>query len=192
MININELSMLKDFKYIHLSDKISKGEVNLDGDWIRYYDRWFCQKVNFDDFILNVGTTIYGDDHIIYQKDGTIFIKEQSKEMFKSNGDIIGYLFNIENRWSIIRREGNKKLPFNSWRKELYGLVCFVSFCLLTIVGGTKGLFIGLLTSLSVGVFIGIVGYYVLSSKIKKYVREYIRLHEYDNYSKILIQDYLE
>jgi len=85
MINIRELSLLSDFKYICLSDKISKGEANLDGNWIWYYDRSFSKTVNFDDHVLKIGTTIYGDENIIWQKDGTLFIREKSKDIFNTN-----------------------------------------------------------------------------------------------------------
>lgn len=191
MININELSLLQDFKYLHLSDKICKGEANLDGKWIRFYDRSSYQVVDFDDYILKVGSSVYGDDNIIFQKDGTIFINEKSKDLFKTNGDIVGYLFDIENRWRMIKKEGNKHMPFKSWRNDLYGLILFVMFCILTLIGGTMGLLTGLLSSVIVGGIIGVLGYFVLSSKIKRYVSEYIHNHEYDDYSKILIQEYM-
>lgn len=191
MINIRELSLLSDFKYICLSDKISKGEANLDGNWIWYYDRSFSKTVNFDDHVLKIGTTIYGDENIIWQKDGTLFIKEKSKDIFNTNGDIVGYLYNIENRWRSIKKEGDIHLPFKKWRKELYEFILFIAFCLLTIIGGTKGLLTGLGVSLIVCGTLLIIGLIVLSSKIKAYVKEYIISHGHDDYSKILINDYL-
>ena len=191
MINIRELSLLSDFKYICLSDKISKGEANLDGNWIWYYDRSFSQIVNFDDHVLKIGTIIYGDENIIWQKDGTLFIREKSKDFFNTNGDIIGYLYNIENRWRNIKKEGDRHLPFKRRHKELYEIILFVAFCLLTVVGGTKGLPIGLGVSFIVSGILLIIGLIVLSSKAKGYVKEYIISHGHDDYSKILINDYL-
>lgn len=191
MINIRELSLLSDFKYICLSDKISMGEANLDGNWIWYYDRSFSQIVNLDDHVLKIGTIIYGDENIIWQKDGTLFIREKSKDLFNTNGDIIGYLYNIENRWRNIKKEGDRHLPFKRWHKELYEIILFVAFCLLTVVGGTKGLPIGLGVSFIVSGILLIIGLIVLSSKAKGYVKEYIISHGHDDYSKILINDYL-
>lgn len=191
MINIQELSKLRDYKYIHLSDKTSKGEANLDGNWIRYYGNNNYEIVNFDDYVLLSGTTIYGDGNIIYQKDGTIFISERAKEKFKTNGDIVGYLFDIENGWINIKIEGDKNLPYFTWRKELNHFILFVMFCVLTVVGGIKNLSLGLFFSLIVGITIWVVGSALLYYRNKDYVREYIREHEYDDYSRILILEFL-
>lgn len=191
MIDNNELSILREFKYIHLSDKISRGEGNLNGNWIRYGDDMPYQLVNFGEYVLKSGTTIYGDENIIYQKDGTIFISERSKDKFKSNGDVVGYLYNIENQWRSIKKEGNKTMPFEKWRKELHQFTLFFMFCILTIVGGNKGLLIGLVSSLVLGGLIMLIGHLMLFYKTKNFVREYIRMHDMDDFSKILIHDYL-
>ena len=191
MINTYELSILRTFKYIHLSDRTGMGKVNLDGKWIKYYNGIYYQVINFDDYVLNSHTVIYGDDNIICQDDGTLFISERAKEKFNTNGDIVGYLFNIESRWIKIKREGDKKLPYNIWRKELNHFVLFVMYCVLTLIGATKTLLVGLFSSIVVGIGIWIIGDIILYYRNKDYVREYIKEHEYDDYSKILIQEYL-
>ena len=86
MININELSILQDFKYLHLSDKICKGEANLDGKWIRFYDRSSYQVVDFDDYILKVGSSVYGDDNIIFQRMVLFLLMKSQKICSKQMG----------------------------------------------------------------------------------------------------------
>ena len=191
MTGIHNLSILREFKYLHLSDKISKGEVNLDGNWIKYNGNTNREIVNFDDYTLLSGTIIYGDDNIIYLNNGTIFISERSKEKLNNDGDIVGYLFKIESRWQIIKYEGDKKLPYYSWCKELNHFILFIMFCVLTIVGGSNNLLLGLLFSVVIGGSIWGIGDIILYYRNKDFVREYIRANEYDDYSKILIQEYL-
>jgi hypothetical protein len=191
MINIQELSVLREYKYLHLSDKIGKGEANLDGNWLYYNGSLSCERVNFDEYILELGTTIYGDDNLIYQKDGTLFIKEANRDQFNSNGDVVGYLFNIENKWRLIKKEGDKNSPYDTWRKEWNQLILFVMFCILTIGGGCYTLLLGVVSSIIVGVTGWIIGDIILYYRYKDYIREYIKTHEHDDYSQILIHDYL-